>query len=722
MVQIEKFPLYFSTMFTLIFSLQCGGSAGGEISSASTTISSSLAGDGALTATAPSSLSVVPTSISNSVAEQVDTLKSALSQLPNTGSTDYDNDTTETWSMDPTKERFAKVDRMLKMLDKIGYEYVYDKGAVKAVFDKNELEKGSGGTTSTPGTGTGNQKQMVEMILSSSLAADKKMPLTVEAWGEFKDRSWGQDLKTRYQFKVIISEAPSESNRFGVFEIWQNVKISYSASDSFSEENYFKATSEEGLLKLLIVETYSSQYNDGLGNSQVWSGKFWSSAELNDANQTGSILLGEYNPQNPCSTSGFIKYNKNYVYQIFNWSYPSDYNNTSGGCTTSSYETAFNRQNITRNIWSYGLYDKATKNRKTLNMGMMVESLDGTCQGWADDYGLYMNPIEPDSDGVTWSTCADSDGTQVREVAFDGSTGETFTISGNKISVFKNGGSSNNYSYEKISTISDDLKLVDYNTVRQACETASPTNESPYSPNYDAVTYIIKSADFKIYKCTNNNNCTNPPEVTNSTSLYGLVPDSQKHTSPITDSSSCYTDLDSYSTGGLTYDINFSKQLIKADSSPLLFDEPLKFTVTDNNNKPHTLTYYGFGMLDVPWDDVANTGNYAPVVTLNTGSELIYNNAGINETYLVKQLMVGENMEALDIDSSSPDRTANLALLGSLTAAPSMDSLDVTTIPALEASPPPLATKICVVDGKPVSSSGEQLRSITGDNAANFCQ
>lgn len=698
-----------------LFVLHCAR-GGGEATSTTTTISSTLTGDGALTATAPSSLSVVPTSLSNSISGQVQAIRSALSQLPDTGSTDYDNDTTETWSMDPTKERFAKVDRMLKMLDKIGYEYVYNKGAVKAVFDKNELEKGSGGGASK-GAGSSNQKQMVEMTLSSTLAADNKMPLTVEAWGEFKDKSWGQDLKTSYQFKVIISEAPSESNRFGVFEIWQNVTISYSASDSFSEGNYFKATSEGELLKLVIVETYSNQYDDGSGNSQVWSGKFWSAAEVNDAAQTGAILLGEYNPQNPCSTSGFIKYDPNYVYQIFNWSYPSDYNDTSGGCTTSSYETAFNRKNITRNIWSYGLYDKATKNRKTLNMGMMVESLDGTCQGWADDYGLYMYPTEPDSDGVTWSTCTVSDGTQVREVAFDGSTGSTFTISGNKISVFENGGSSNNYSYQKISTLSGDLKLVDYNTIRQDCEDATGS----YTPDYTNATYLIKSSDFKLYICTDNS-CSSSSAATNATSLYGLVPDSQKHTTDITDSSSCYTDLDSYSAGGYTYDINFSKQLIKADSTSLQFDEPLKFTVTDSNSKVHTITYYGFGMLDVPWDDVASTGNYAPVVNLNSGSELIYNNAGTNETYLVKQLMVGEEMEVLDIDSSSPDRTANLALLGSLTSAPSMESLDVTAIPALEASAVPSATKICVVDGKPVDGNGAQLRSITGDNAAKFCQ
>ena len=247
MLQIDRFLLYFSTMFTLIFSLQCGGNSGGssELPASQSTISATLSGDGALTAQAPSSLSIVPnnsqlsSSLSGELAQPAiplrkllatDEISNALASLPETNSTDYEIDQTEMWSMDPTKERFREVDQLLKLLNLLGYEYVYGRGPVIVRFDQNALNN-----MGTMNGGSNQAKRMMEVTVVSSLSEGNNLPLTVEAWASQEDSFGPTDLS----MKVIVYEPPSPENRFGKFEAWQKATMSFNGN-SFSQERYIK--------------------------------------------------------------------------------------------------------------------------------------------------------------------------------------------------------------------------------------------------------------------------------------------------------------------------------------------------------------------------------------------------------------------------------------------------------------------------------------------------
>jgi hypothetical protein len=446
----KKFFNKLSVLIIIIDLLACSQDSGGsslDETLSGGTLSSALASDGALTATAPSSASVVQTStqLSNSLASPLIATKEAIQALDllAQGTSPYETDIAYEETNDPTKNIFQFLSDVLKVTSVTGYDYVYDKGPVKTVFDWN---------AATNNTGQG--KYMVEAWVDSKLTSGN-LPLIAEIWIPVKN----QDL----DIKLIITaaEAPSPTNRFGKFK----VNLYYTMQGQSGGALFEVDTNDQGLPTISLKEKlatsvgyYSSGGSSGesINFNAILGFNMAAEGVVNDKTGTGEVSYNRLvtvldnkgdssltNGQDFCKDSGIVTINKDYVY------YKSSaevivtgvHNNVISSVCASDGSKLYARANPTRIAESYGLYNRDTKERVNLRTGIRVEQTGGdglVYEGWLSEYGLWMHPYAPPAD-YDWSqgSYKPADGSTLTEVGYDG-TRTDYTAEIRDFSIDKN--------------------------------------------------------------------------------------------------------------------------------------------------------------------------------------------------------------------------------------------------------------------------------------------
>jgi hypothetical protein len=346
---------------------------------------------------------------------------------------DYAEDKSEVIYTDPITSSLKEVDTMFQQLDLTGYKYLIDKGPVKVKFSSPQDPT----SASTSGAQKQGQAQKETWIVEAK-STNGTVPIVIKVWGTVPGMLGD---KAKAELEVIIEKAPTyttdasgnqiqTSNAVFTLKTKMSGKMSMgggsvagSIRQTASEITYsatmiVKGKDENNKVSLQISQAFKLS----MGDQNMEMG-IALNVDSNKSDSTGKATIYSKMPSTD-STGNFTiadeklttVWNANYIYSEIKP--PTVLGQTQQNTTIQ--KVLFKRGEENTVVYSYGLYDTEGK-RRYLRTGFPIKTSDGK-EGWASQWGVSTYNKE------TGAVNNLADGSEFTEVKFDGSTGETYTV------------------------------------------------------------------------------------------------------------------------------------------------------------------------------------------------------------------------------------------------------------------------------------------------------
>lgn len=285
--------------------------------------------------------------------------------------TDYDNDLQNKEVYDPALDSLSSAGSIICFFNQTNYIEMESVGQYAAQVDMNACFGKGGG--SSDGNSSGNQKEMVNMVVET-VRASTTSPLIVKAWF---DMAQGEGRNTRMNIKMTVSEGTSATNPLGIFALsWKGIALdgnmAPTATVAMKGMVAVTRSANDGKINLAFID------NSSEGNNYQ---NVYAKAELTIAAET--ISGGLVRTLKETSWDGHSE-NGEYI-ASFDASYFLRKK-------VGEDAQCLNRNSFDSSVWRYGLYNVADGSRVTRNGGFPIKIArsNGTyAHGWASYWGVW---------------------------------------------------------------------------------------------------------------------------------------------------------------------------------------------------------------------------------------------------------------------------------------------------------------------------------------------
>ncbi len=267
------------------------------------------------------------------------------------------------------------------MVGQTKYADMVNKGAYKAQINKKVCsgnDSTANASSSQQGGSSASDAPEYETWIVESTRSDNSSAQTVNVW--FHEKGEGQFEPAKFMnAKVVITEAASETNPYGIFIM-----------------NFIAYA--EGTTNILFKGTLKSEKDPVTGKvllkfvDEDTSGKFREAVSLEkNSNGTGGGTAYQYENFGQGIQEGSINFT--YDTNLFHRINPSN----------PATEACLDRTDFETSAWRYGMYDAANGSRVNVSSGFPINtSSDGKGNnGWVGFWGLWVPEGVTISDGAT---------------------------------------------------------------------------------------------------------------------------------------------------------------------------------------------------------------------------------------------------------------------------------------------------------------------------------
>lgn len=336
--------------------------------------------------------------------ENAASLPSAVSALkPKTtftsgrGEMTDDEDLVEYIVEDPISQDMKLVNYFLNLMKLTGFDEttVVDKGDVNVSFTLPPF----------PGQQR-DRKNKTKVIWVVNTKTQDDGSFLVNAWGDGKT----DEGRVKLQIKAIAFK-PNGGYELYV-KLTQKQQETAQGRAAGSGEFSYLITVISTIDPVLKTEDLQLEITNETGDVQY----YWSRIKTDfstDGADTGQAKMLMFDPESDAEYTYEMNFNGDYGYIKI----------SKGEETLGDY--GIKRADPGKDVWSYGLYNKADESRVLVRTGMTVEVTDDANAkyvGWADNWGVFAFNEE------TYENVTVADGDTITEFGDDGSAGDTYTV------------------------------------------------------------------------------------------------------------------------------------------------------------------------------------------------------------------------------------------------------------------------------------------------------
>ncbi len=296
----------------------------------------------------------------------------------------YETDPVRLYVHDESMEVLGTINGILTMLGQTGYDdpQVLNQGPYIALVE-DAMDDNKGGDPTNGGQASSGEEavRMMEWTVRSDRAS-ATAPHIVQFWIDWEESGGGGggNMQSRIYGRLTITEAPSETAPYGVFNLNYKMLPRSSAADAAGMMTGTVATlaRNDGRAEYTFYEAQGDYDVDPPINEQASRTRARVVAEPDGT--TGSAY-----------TANNSKYNDNGTIRDDSYEYHIAFNSGFMARRTvagSSTIEAFDRNDYQTFPWRYGLYDATTEARVSLNSGFSIKTGDGA-RGFAGYHGIW---------------------------------------------------------------------------------------------------------------------------------------------------------------------------------------------------------------------------------------------------------------------------------------------------------------------------------------------
>jgi hypothetical protein len=305
----------------------------------------------------------------------------------------YETDKTQIYVNDPIKSSAGMFESMLKYVSNTGYAEFIDQGPKRVIID-DPLSSGSSNSVSNKLT----------LIVEAS-STNGFTPVTVKVWGDLPPNQYMTDQKLL--IIATIREGATDSNPTGDYDV--KMTNSYKSSGNPNSSTFLISTvkTADQSKQFSALGSFKSVYG-----SNVTEGKAAFKVNLDSSGKSGTAAMKFVVSGTQSYTSeSKMAWNDDVIYSY----------------STSPYgtnESGSDRNTSQKVVYSYGLYEKSTGNRKNLKVSFPIQRINDNADGYASEWGISLwnySSTSPSSLPVI-------DGDIVKEKRYDGTEGTRYTV------------------------------------------------------------------------------------------------------------------------------------------------------------------------------------------------------------------------------------------------------------------------------------------------------